>query len=429
MSFKFKGKLITYIAPGLTQQEEVKKVKYQIRNTRQEETFMQFQNPNSLQSLLCELTAEDDFLRVLFFIKPEVSLQPVKEYPLVFRYSLFLDFDEKFLGSIFDEPTKKIIEDMKKSSEDVIKSVKDISSKLVWKFFTVAATDKQIRDRLTRKRTYIKAEEMNEVISGVVKRRENEFERIMGDWTDVFSSMYYAQEYYLPIIQAYEELNAAKENLDLLSNSLIVLDFPEALRNALSKLIGKRIFRIKITSLCLECRLRKGFEPYSMIQKYPLEPALDVDCSKCGGRSIYHQIEMEAPHAFGPLFKENTIQEFIVGYTLARSELIKKVYVHKKINVITKKGPLPGLQVNIFAVTTDDKILIVEVTTSKNLNRVMQEVDKKLDALKDFPYDHLVFITPIIELKEYIDYKNVRIFGSRHIPKIASNIEYLLGAK
>ena len=427
VSQEYREKVVPYLVPGTAEQEEVRGIKYQIRNTRQEEAFRQFQDPSSPQSMLCDITSDDNLMRLFLFLKPQVSFQPVEEYPLILTYPLFLDFDEKFLGYIFDEPTKKKIEDMKERSDGVVKSVKDISSKLMWKFFTAAVSDRQVSARLQRRGGRVKEQEIEDLISGLVNRRKHEFENIMKDWINVFGSMYQAQEYFLPIIQAYERLKAAKENLDTLSGSLIVLNLPEALRNSLSKLISNRIFRMKLDSICLECNLRKGLEPYTMIQKYPSEPILDNSCNKCGGKSVYHDIKMEAKHSFGPLFQENTLQEFIVAYTLARSDIIRKLYVHKKISILREKGPTPGVQVNIFAITTDDKILIIEVTTSRNLNKVMQDVDAKISALRDFPYEKLVFITPL-EVKDYLDYHDgkIRIFGSRHLEKIVSHIGYLV---
>jgi len=426
MSQEYRDKVVPYVIPGTSQEEVVDGITYQIRNTRQEETFRQFQSPNSPQSELCDVTSEDDILRLFFFIKPDFSIHPVEEFPLVLGFPLFLDFDEKFLGFVFDESVKKKIDGMKDKSEEVEKSLKEISSKMLWKFFTVAVSDRQVSSRLQRKRGHVKEQEVDDLVSGLMTRRKNQFDSLMADWVNVFSSLYYAQEYSLPIVQAYQSLDTAKETLDILSNSVIVMDLAEALRSSLSKLISRRICRMRIESICLECYLRKGVEPYTMIQKYPLEPTLDAICNKCGGKSIYHVIKMEAPYSLGPLFQENTLQEFIIGYTLAKSEVIKKLYVHKKVNVLAKEGPSSGVQINIFAITKNNRILLVDVTTSKNLNKVMKDVDAKIDALRGFPYDMLVFITPSVELKEYLDYHKVRVFGSRHLQKIVSHIGYLL---
>jgi hypothetical protein len=429
MSQSPKEKVVPYVIPGQTLKEEFNGVKLEIRNSRQEETFRKFQDPNAPQRLLCDLASEDDLLRLLFFIKPYLSYQPVEEFPLVLEFPMFLEFDEKFLGFMFEEPTKKRINEMREKLEEINKGIKEISNKMMWRFFTVAMSDKQLSSKMRRRQQSVKKEEIDNLISGVVERRKSQFESLMRDWLSVFGSIYNAQEYFLPMIQAYDRLNMAKESLEILSNSLSTRDLSETLCNSLSKLIGRRIFRMKITSLCMECDLRKGFEPYTMIQKYPLEPILDVNCKKCGGRSIYHSIAMEAPYSLGPLINENTLQEFIIGYSLAKSEAIKKLYIHKKINIMKEQGPAPGLQMNILAITTDDRLLVIEVTTSKSLNKVMADVDKKLEALKDFPYYRLVFITPVVEMKEYLDYPKVRIFGARHLQKIVSHIGYLVEGK
>ena len=76
--------------------------------------------------------------------------------------------------------------------------------------------------------------------------------------------------------------------------------------------------------------------------------------------------------------------------------------------MITKKGPLSGQQLDIFAITNDDKILLVEVTTSKDLNKVLEVVNKKKEKLKNFPYNALVFITPSLVIEDYPRLNNVR---------------------
>jgi hypothetical protein len=429
MSPQRSGKVVPYVIPGQILKDEVNEVKLEIRNSRQEETFRKFQDPNAPQRLLCDLASEDDLLRLLFFIKPYISYQPVEEFPLLLEFPMFLGFDEKFLGFMFEESTKKKINEIREKLEEVNKSIKEISTKMMWRFFTAAMRDKQLSSKIQRRRASVKEEEIDTLISGVVERQRSQFESLMRDWLGVFGSIYNAQEYYLPMINAYDRLITAKESLEMLLNSLSTQDMPGTLCNSLSKLIAKRIFRLKITSLCMECNMRKGVEPYIMIQKYPLEPLLDVNCKKCGGRSIYHSIAMEAPHSLGPLINENTLQEFIVGYSLEKSEAIKKLYIHKKINIMREQGLASGLQMNILAITTNDKLLVIEVTTSKSLNKVMADVDKKLEALKDFPYDRLIFITPVVDMKDYLDYRKVRIFGARHLQKIVSHIGYLVEGK
>jgi len=211
-----------------------------------------------------------------------------------------------------------------------------------------------------------------------------------------------------------------------LSSPLNLKDLGEALSSSLSKLIGRRVFRIRTLALCMECTLKKGFEPFSMTVKYPAEPSFVAECGKCGGKTIFHGVELEAPYTFGPLFKENRLPEFIIGFALATSKEIKKVYIHKKIQVVTERGPLKGHQIDIFAITRNEKTLIFEITTSKDLNRVWEHVHKRESSLKGFPHDALVFVTPSLAIKSYPRFDRVRIFGGTHIPKIVSHTEHLI---
>lgn len=423
---KRKEKMVPYVIKGDVLREEVKNTKFEIRNTKQEEAFRQFSNPISPQSQLCRMTTEDSLLRLFFFLKPHMSYQPVEEYPLVLSYPFLVDYDEKFLSSVHEEPVSTKVEETTKKQEESEKRLKDLTSRVLWKFFTIAASDKQVRSRLQRRRLHLKGTEVDDIFSSLVKRRKKQFETIGNDLTDVYSSTYYSREYYVPLIQAFKHVEEAKENMIALSSSLNLKDLGEALSSSLSKLIRRRIFRIRTFALCMECTLKKGFEPFSMGMKYPVEPPFVAKCEKCGGKTIFHGVEIEAPYTFGPLFKENRLPEFIIGSALATSDKIRKVYVHKKIQVIAEKGPLKGHQIDIFAITRNEKILIFEITTSKDLNRIWEHVHKREKSLNGFPYDAMVFVTPSLALKAYPRFGKIRVFGSTHIPKIVSHAEHLL---
>jgi hypothetical protein len=420
-------KVTPYIPKGLVKKEIVNNIKFEIRNTKQEETFLQFSQPNSFLNKLCLMASEDSLLRLFFFLKPHMSYRPTEEYPINLGYPLLVGFDEDFLNSILKEPMKSKVEDTKQKREETEKNVRDLSSRMMWKVFSIALRDKQVRERLKRKKLYVKEEEMDDLFESLVNRRKEQFASVTKDLTDIYGSWYYAVEYYAPLIEAFEHVEEAKENLAVLSLAFEKNeDLAEGLSNSLSKLIAQRVFCIKILSFCMECTLKKGFEPYSTAVKYPVDPHFPSTCKKCGGKTIFHTLDIEAPYAFGPLFEENRLPEFIIGYTLAMSKEIEKLYIHKNVQVITEKGPLRAQQVNVFAITRNGKILLIEVTTARDLNKVWEAVHKKEEALKDLPYDALVFITPSQAIEQYPRLNKVRIFGARHIPKIVSHIEHLI---
>jgi hypothetical protein len=427
IGMKKADKIVPYIMKGLHKEELVNDVRFEIRGTKQEETFAQFSRPDSTLYKLCEIASEDPLLELFFFLKPRILYKPLKDYPITLEYPLIFNFDNEFLGSLLDEPMKTKIEDVEKRKEDAEKSVKDFSSRAMWKFFSVAVGDKQVTQRLKRKKLYVKEEEINDLFSSLVTRHRKQFEGITKDLIDIFGSLYYSLEYYSPLIEAFKVVKEAKENLEFLSFAYEKAnDLGKQLSLSLAKLIAQRIFRVTTHSICMECVLKKELEPFSVIMKYPMEPDFPSRCTKCGGKTIFHTISIEAPYTFGPLFEENRLPEFIVGFSLARSEEIKKLYIHKKIQVLTKEGPSPGQQLNIFAISRENKILIVEITTSKDLNRILENFNKKIEALKGFPYDGLAFITPSPMIKEYPRFNKARIFGAKHLPKIWSHVEFFI---
>lgn len=72
-------KLVPYIPKGSSRKERVNGNTFELRNTKQEETFLQFQQPNSALNKLCLLTSDDALLRLFFFLKPNLSSQPYRK--------------------------------------------------------------------------------------------------------------------------------------------------------------------------------------------------------------------------------------------------------------------------------------------------------------------------------------------------------------
>ena len=123
---KGREKIVPYIAKGALRTEKVNDKGFAIRNTKQEETFLQFPQPNSPQNKLCLITSEDALLRLFFFLKPYLSYQPSEDYPLILRYPLVVDFDEDFLDSVSKGSVKTKVDDTRKKVEDTKKNFEDL---------------------------------------------------------------------------------------------------------------------------------------------------------------------------------------------------------------------------------------------------------------------------------------------------------------
>ena len=89
-------KVTPYIPKGLVKKEIVNNIKFEIRNTKQEETFLQFSQPNSFLNKLCLMASEDSLLRLFFFLKPHMSYRPTEEYPINLGYPLLVGFERSF---------------------------------------------------------------------------------------------------------------------------------------------------------------------------------------------------------------------------------------------------------------------------------------------------------------------------------------------
>lgn len=181
IKMKIEEKVVPYISKGLSREELIKGIRFEIRGTKQEETFYSFSQPDSNVNKLCKIASDEPLLQMFFFLKPRIHYTPIEEYPLVLEYPLMVDYDGDFLDSLLKEPMKAKIEDVKTRKEDAEKNVKDFSSRAMWKFFSIAVSDKQVIERLKRKRLHVKEEEVDALFSALVKRHRKQFENITKD--------------------------------------------------------------------------------------------------------------------------------------------------------------------------------------------------------------------------------------------------------
>jgi hypothetical protein len=171
--------------------------------------------------------------------------------------------------------------------------------------------------------------------------------------------------------------------------------------------------------------LRRGFEPYRRIEKYLYKPSLPTKCEKCAGENIFHKLTLEAKSSWAELLSANMLPEFIVGYSLAQSKKVRKVYIHKKVQLVKDGTAQPSRQIDVFSITDLGKILIAEVTTSSDWNDIVRIEKEKTETLKGIPYDYLLIVTGA-HPDRYMPLNNSFILGPKSLVTLPELIDRII---
>jgi len=420
--------IIPYIPIGDKKTEEVRGKKFEIWSTKQESTFLPFKNKDSPPYKLCNIAKNDPGVFSLFFLKYSVSDSAIEEFPLELKLPFFLDIDNEFVEAILNEKYAGEIKRWKTKIKKILDEYGELNARYTWDIIATIMADHKFKQKISRKG--IKRMNKNEIYSlfaETASKYEEKIKKFFENLSNIIKRNYSTLEQYIPTIEAYESVKDAKINMETLSNIFSEQNIGNILSDSISKLIANRIIRMQHISICLECVLRKHLEPIYIEERYPGSPNFLTHCNKCNGKTIFHQVLLQIPDSLTPLVLENRIQEFMTGFLLADSEIMKKVYVHKKISKVEDSKRYPGVEVDIFAVTEDDKIVLVEVTKTDDLDDVGKNMSIKERNFKVLDYDYLFYVTGV-SLEKYFRYgdTNAYILGTKHLPKLSEHIEYIM---
>ena len=74
------------------------------------------------------------------------------------------------------------------------------------------------------------------------------------------------------------------------------------------------------------------------------------------------------------------------------------LYVHKKIQPHDKVGKVQsGVEVDIIAITNDDKLVIIKVTKQHDKNNILEDMGTKIRVLNEYKIPGIIYMgTPSI---------------------------------
>ena len=213
---------------------------------------------------------------------------------------------------------------------------------------------------------------------------------------------------------------------EVLSNSIN----HELNRNDVIKLLRnlvevQAIQELRIQGSCTN----SGEKCNNYIEAYDLD-YLSTRCKRCKQNSmswlVFAPIERRIRHAW----QMGLFPEMIVGGVLSGAPWVDEIYVREKLRLLPaisskrQKKKQKACEVDCIIKTKDEKLILVESTSSHDQENVMNNFTDKIRTLEPLNYDGLFYITPI-DLKRYfpmVDKKAV-LFGARQLPDIAGQIE------
>lgn len=174
------------------------------------------------------------------------------------------------------------------------------------------------------------------------------------------------------------------------------------------------------------------------VEAYNLE-YVSAKCKICKQNSmswlIFSPIERRVRHAW----RMGILPEMVVGGVLSHAPWVNEIYVREKLRLLPEskakakdstKKKLKSYEVDCIIKTIDEKLILVESTSTSDQENVMNNFTDKIKLLANLKYDALFYVTPL-DLKKYwpmVDKKAV-LFGIRHLPNLIGHIEGAMKSK
>jgi len=388
-------KVICYLTPGASVEErEVKEFKLLIYPTKHERALYPLSKPGSCPVRLCELAAVDPIARVFFFLKRNILRVPWIYRPLIASFPVLLPYDERFVNLIFkkDKSVYAPVEAAQRDVDSLVDVIFELEAETFGLFLLELMKDPIFRSTLATRRPLKKPKDIlkriDSLITNPVTRKA--FNEIMRKHHDRLGKIFEVLLRQLPLISGIEVLKRAKENGDALL---------EIANNSVQK-INETLLRVgniiplSYNAICLECVLRKQLPmPFQATLLYTKDFSLIERCHQCSGETILHRINVHAPSDLIALIQDEQLPEAIVGYTLAQLEDVEEVFVHKKINPVINGSVRQSAQIDVLAITKDERLIIVEVTRQSDLETILnEELIRKIRLLEQIGFKYDIFI-------------------------------------
>ena len=399
--------------------------KIRIVKTKKESLFHAFDLQDSVANKISSDIADDPLLLKFLFLKSSAE-PPIDDaigttitIPFIFNHEY--DFN-KYCNERedYDRQNKKLNEILDKNkkmiSEIVISFIKEFFGEIM---------DKPNIIRLFKSRSNASLDDFTNELSKSIKDESVKNNLESSIKTMVIHS---DQIQILSKLKEYAEIvSDAQINCRAIHNDIFKIPEKKVeICTALEILTRHTVFSIE--SLCLDCWYKKRQLPFfSDISRMTSIKFEDI-CPACSDKGLVHKIQITLPYDFNGLLLGDAswAYEVFIGYLISNLDFIKNVYVHKKIQLYDNGEVKTGTEVDVIAITSDCKLILIEVTKQRDDTEIRESLEKKIRILEDYniPYDKIIYVTASNATQYYdIKTKNARIFGMSHIHNLEKFIK------
>ncbi len=384
----------------LPQQQVDKGVAYgrvRISRTKGEDILYPLRSRDSLTYRLLEKVARDNILRQLFFTNHHLiySLNPT--YPTGIVIPIFLKSQKDFInrvgkgGSLHER-----IEQIEQELKEIRKEIDELSFSIFSDFAITLLSNPTFLQKLKR-RKIPKEDEFRAVLNDIIEKNKEQLIEIFTKNLDTFGKIVYAMEL-SQILEATGVIHTAQENYEILSYAVKLPDELERFKDALTKLASSEASIVSIRSVCLDCKLRFDRDDFYSLEERNMSRIVNLptECPNCGGSAIIYYLSISGSEGLKELILIHKLQEAIVALALSKFDQIREIYVSKKISAVIDGNVQKGLEIDITAMTEDNRLIIVEVSTTPREDNAVRNVSRKLDRMLEhkIPFDKFIYISP-----------------------------------
>ena len=257
----------------------------------------------------------------------------------------------------------------------------------------------------------------------------NELERYEEKLGDIVALMFLDYMPRLGAIKLGEKIKRTiLEHLDVIRRMGLSLDdLQNTIRIFQEHRVGRPLYLFSFCPFCLASESGVGshifaWGEYKVVRQVTCCPS----CKK--NMVVYYMMPMPYLLAF-TLSRERILVELAMAYYIAkrfRGEGLLKIYVHKKVGKRKINGLTKGREIDIL-VKRNDGMYAIEISTSKNLDKVTKRVKEKLRGFREVELDlrRVLFIAPVKSDIEVHKFQEEETYGYDALLLTASAIKNL----
>jgi len=329
--------------------------------------------------------------------------------------------DELELGEVLDRLQEK--KELKEIEEEMRRIIKKLASsniiERIEKSFSESIREVTRKGRIRLKEFLIR---FRNHLRDIKKELEFYEEKLR----DIVTIMFLDYMPRLGAIKLGEEQTILK-HLDVIHRMGLRLDdLQNTIRIFQEHRVGRPLYLFSFCPFCLASRSGSASHIFAWGEHEVVRQA--TCCPSCKKNMlVYYMMPMPYLLAF-TLSKERILIELALAYYIAKKfyeEGLLKIYVHKKIGKKTD-GLTRGKEIDIL-VKCNDGMYAIEISTSKNLDKVTRRVKEKLRGFSEVNLDlrRVIFIAPVRSDIEVHKFQEEETYGYNALLLTASAIRNL----